>query len=59
VSFLRSRWVEAPVGVEELEPTRLAPGFRAAGTACGLKGTASPTSGCSCAIEIAPARRCF
>jgi glutamate N-acetyltransferase/amino-acid N-acetyltransferase len=30
--------VQAPAGVEELEPARLAPGFRAAGVACGLKG---------------------
>ncbi len=37
-SFLKSRWVEAPDGVEELEPSQLAPGFRAAGAACGLKG---------------------
>ena len=35
--FFRSRWVQAPDGVEELEPTDLAPGFRAAGVACGLK----------------------
>jgi glutamate N-acetyltransferase / amino-acid N-acetyltransferase len=37
-SFFRSRWVEAPAGVEELDPARLAPGFRAAGAHCGLKG---------------------
>ncbi len=37
-TFFRSRWVEAPDGVEELDPGRLAPGFRAAGVACGLKG---------------------
>jgi glutamate N-acetyltransferase/amino-acid N-acetyltransferase len=36
--FFRSRWVTAPAGVEELDPARLAPGFRAAGVACGLKG---------------------
>jgi glutamate N-acetyltransferase/amino-acid N-acetyltransferase len=35
--FFRSRWVEAPSGVEELDPAQLAPGFRAAGTHCGLK----------------------
>jgi glutamate N-acetyltransferase/amino-acid N-acetyltransferase len=35
--FLRSRWVQAPAGVEELDPAQLAPGFRAAGVACGLK----------------------
>lgn len=36
--FLSSRWVEAPAGVEELDPGRLAPGFRAMGVPCGLKG---------------------
>ena len=35
--FFRSRWVEAPAGVEELDATRLAPGFRAGGAHCGLK----------------------
>jgi glutamate N-acetyltransferase/amino-acid N-acetyltransferase len=36
--FFRSRWVDAPVGAKELDPARLAPGFRAAGIACGIKG---------------------
>jgi glutamate N-acetyltransferase/amino-acid N-acetyltransferase len=36
--FFRSRWVEPPGGVEELDPAALAQGFRAAGAACGLKG---------------------
>jgi glutamate N-acetyltransferase / amino-acid N-acetyltransferase len=36
-TFFRSRWVEAPSGVEELDPVQLAPGFRAAGVHCGLK----------------------
>ncbi|MEK6277133.1 MAG: bifunctional ornithine acetyltransferase/N-acetylglutamate synthase [Actinomycetota bacterium] len=35
--FFRSRWVDPPEGVEELGPTALAPGFRAAGVACGIK----------------------
>jgi len=35
--FFRSRWVEVPDGVEELDPAQLAPGFRAAGVASGLK----------------------
>jgi glutamate N-acetyltransferase / amino-acid N-acetyltransferase len=35
--FFRSRWVQPPAGVEELDPTRLAPGFRAGGAHCGLK----------------------
>ncbi|HEV2726894.1 MAG TPA: bifunctional glutamate N-acetyltransferase/amino-acid acetyltransferase ArgJ [Solirubrobacterales bacterium] len=38
MSFFRSRWVEAPEGVEELDPAQLAPGFRAGGAHCGLKG---------------------
>jgi glutamate N-acetyltransferase / amino-acid N-acetyltransferase len=37
-SFFRSRWVDAPAGAKELDPARLAPGFRAAGIACGIKG---------------------
>jgi glutamate N-acetyltransferase/amino-acid N-acetyltransferase len=37
-SFFRSRWVEPPAGVEELDPARLAPGFRAGAVHCGLKG---------------------
>lgn len=36
--FFRSRWVEEPAGVEELDPAQLAPGFRAGGAHCGLKG---------------------
>jgi glutamate N-acetyltransferase/amino-acid N-acetyltransferase len=36
--FFRSRWVEPPLGVEELDPATLAPGFRAGGAHCGLKG---------------------
>jgi glutamate N-acetyltransferase/amino-acid N-acetyltransferase len=37
-TFFSSRWVTAPDGVEQLDPVQLAPGFRAAGVACGLKG---------------------
>jgi glutamate N-acetyltransferase/amino-acid N-acetyltransferase len=37
-SFFRSRWVDPPEGVEELDPDQLAPGFRAGGAHCGLKG---------------------
>ena len=36
--FFRSRWVEEPEGVEEFDPNQLAPGFRAGGAHCGLKG---------------------
>jgi glutamate N-acetyltransferase / amino-acid N-acetyltransferase len=37
-TFFSSRWVQVPDGVRELDPAQLAPGFRAAGVACGLKG---------------------
>jgi glutamate N-acetyltransferase/amino-acid N-acetyltransferase len=37
-TFFKSRWVTPPDGVEELDPAQLAPGFRAAGVACGIKG---------------------
>jgi glutamate N-acetyltransferase / amino-acid N-acetyltransferase len=37
-TFFRSRWVTPPPEFEQLESTELAPGFRAAGVACGLKG---------------------
>jgi glutamate N-acetyltransferase/amino-acid N-acetyltransferase len=36
-TFFRSRWVNPPADVEQLDPAQLAPGFRAAGVACGLK----------------------
>ena len=35
--FFRSRWVEQPAQVSELEPTALPAGFRAAGAAAGIK----------------------
>jgi glutamate N-acetyltransferase/amino-acid N-acetyltransferase len=37
LAFFRSRWVQRPEGVAELDPDSLAPGFRAGGAACGLK----------------------
>ncbi len=37
-SFFRSRWVDPPAGVEELDPARLPAGFRAGAAHCGLKG---------------------
>jgi glutamate N-acetyltransferase/amino-acid N-acetyltransferase len=37
-TFFRSRWVTPPGDFEQLDPAQLAPGFRAAGVACGLKG---------------------
>ena len=36
-TFFRSRWVTPPPQFEQLDPAELAPGFRAAGVACGLK----------------------
>jgi len=45
MTFFRSRWVKAPTGIEELDPAELAPGFRAAGVACGLKGGGSTDLG--------------
>ena len=36
-TFFRSRWVERPAHVREIEPTELPAGFRAAGVAAGLK----------------------
>ena len=38
MTFFRSRWVESPAEVEVLDPAQLAPGFRAGGAHCGLKG---------------------
>jgi glutamate N-acetyltransferase / amino-acid N-acetyltransferase len=37
-TFFSSRWVTPPPQFEEVDPAELAPGFRAAGVACGLKG---------------------
>ena len=37
MSFFRSRWVDCPEHVRELEPTALPAGFRAAGVAAGIK----------------------
>jgi glutamate N-acetyltransferase/amino-acid N-acetyltransferase len=36
-TFFRSRWVERPAHVREIEPTTLPAGFRAAGAAAGIK----------------------
>ncbi len=44
-SFFRSRWVEPPAGVEELDPAQLAPGFAAAGVACGIKESGNTDAG--------------
>lgn len=52
-SFLRSRWVDAPDGVEgRLDPNELAPGFRAAGVAAGIKpGGGTDVGLLACAAE--------
>ncbi len=36
--FFRSRWVDAPAGLEQLDPALLPQGFRAGALHCGLKG---------------------
>ena len=51
-TFLRSRWVSAPEGVEEVDPRELAPGFAAAGVACGVTGGGDTDLGLlSCAAD--------
>jgi glutamate N-acetyltransferase / amino-acid N-acetyltransferase len=52
--FFRSRWVEAPAGVEQLDPARLAPGFEAGAVACGLK----PSGNTDAAVLVARSERC-
>jgi glutamate N-acetyltransferase/amino-acid N-acetyltransferase len=55
-TFFRSRWVDAPDGVEELDPAQLAPGFRAGGAHCGLKGGGKTDLGIVvCDSEVASA----
>ncbi|HEX8958684.1 MAG TPA: bifunctional ornithine acetyltransferase/N-acetylglutamate synthase [Solirubrobacterales bacterium] len=53
-SFFRSRWVEPPAGVEELDAARLAPGFAAGAVACGLKKSGKTDA----AVVVAQAERC-
>ncbi len=52
--FFRSRWVEAPAGVAELDPAQLAPGFQAGAVACGLK----PSGKTDAAVVVARSERC-
>ncbi|HEX6227872.1 MAG TPA: bifunctional ornithine acetyltransferase/N-acetylglutamate synthase [Solirubrobacterales bacterium] len=54
MSFFSSRWVEAPAGVEELDPGALAPGFAAGAVACGLKESGKTDA----AVVIARSERC-
>jgi glutamate N-acetyltransferase/amino-acid N-acetyltransferase len=53
-SFFASRWVEPPAGVEELDPSQLAPGFEAGAVACGLK----PSGNTDAAVVVARSQRC-
>jgi glutamate N-acetyltransferase/amino-acid N-acetyltransferase len=53
-SFFKSRWVEPPAGVEELDPAQLAPGFEAGAVACGLK----PSGNTDAAVVVARSQRC-
>jgi glutamate N-acetyltransferase / amino-acid N-acetyltransferase len=54
VTFFRSRWVEPPAGVEELDPARLAPGFAAGAVACGIKESGKADA----AVVVATSERC-
>jgi N-acetylglutamate synthase/N-acetylornithine aminotransferase len=40
-----SRWLDPPEGMEQLDPEQLAPGFRAAGVASGIKESGRPDLG--------------
>lgn len=53
-SFFRSRWVEPPAGVEELDPAQLASGFVAGAVACGLKESGKTDA----AVVAAQSERC-
>jgi glutamate N-acetyltransferase / amino-acid N-acetyltransferase len=51
-AFFASRWVTPPPEFEELDPAQLAPGFRAAGVACGLKdGGATDVGVMACDVD--------
>jgi glutamate N-acetyltransferase/amino-acid N-acetyltransferase len=52
--FFRSRWVEPPSGVEELDPAQLASGFAAGAVACGLKESGNTDA----AVVVAQSERC-
>jgi glutamate N-acetyltransferase / amino-acid N-acetyltransferase len=52
--FFRSRWVDPPAGVEQLDPAGLAPGFEAGAVACGLK----PSGNTDAAVVVARSERC-
>jgi glutamate N-acetyltransferase / amino-acid N-acetyltransferase len=50
-SFFRSRWAEAPAGVEELDPDGLAPGFRSAGSERRSRGSSTDVALMSCETD--------
>jgi glutamate N-acetyltransferase / amino-acid N-acetyltransferase len=54
MSFFESRWVDVPPGVEELDPAQLAPGFSAAGVACGIKESGNTDAG----VVLGTGERC-
>ena len=49
--FFRSRWVEPPAGVEELDPAELAPGFPRPASPAASRRAATPTSASSSATS--------
>jgi glutamate N-acetyltransferase/amino-acid N-acetyltransferase len=58
--FFRSRWVEPPAQVSELSPDELPMGFRAAGVACGIKGSGERDLGLvACDSDNAVSAACF
>jgi glutamate N-acetyltransferase / amino-acid N-acetyltransferase len=52
--FFRSRWVEPPADVEELDPAQLPSGFAAGAVACGLKESGNTDA----AVVVARSERC-
>jgi glutamate N-acetyltransferase/amino-acid N-acetyltransferase len=52
--FFRSRWVQPPDGVEQLDPAQLAPGFAAGAVACGIKESGNTDA----AVVVATSERC-
>jgi glutamate N-acetyltransferase/amino-acid N-acetyltransferase len=55
-TFFSSRWVHVAEDVEQLDPAELAPGFRAAGVACGLKSSGETDVGVlACDTEVSSA----
>ncbi len=52
MSFFRSRWVEAPPHVRELDSAALPAGFRAAGVAAGLRGAAGRTPAAAPELDV-------